>query len=542
MKSKPIILKDCTVIDGLNNESYKADITILENKIKKINKNCDTLILNSEIINCSNKIVTPGFIDVHGHSDLQIRRSSDMKAKIQQGITTEIAGNCGIGPFPINLNDEEVVKSMQDLTKDVLGTFNYDFTDFSTFCEKAEQNLPNTNVLFLQSHTALRANVIKPNANRAATDLEIQEMCDLLDTSLKQGCIGLSTGLYYAPCLYAEKKELIALLKVVKKYDKIFATHHRCEGDRVIESLKEVIDLATEVKVKLEISHLKAIGVENQKYVDEMLDLIDNAKASNLDIGFDQYPYEFGSTSLYSLLPPSYLKLSNSDLKKVLSDEKERSLIKNIMKEGNGWDSIVKMCGFDNIFAMYLESQREFENKSLREVAMLLKNRDDDDACYDALFDILQNESGVALMIDITQSFDSMDKILNHPLMCFGTDAIYSGDETSSIPTHPRSYQAATHLIDTFYKKRKSISLENLIHNMTYKSAKRFNLENRGSIKEGNWADIVVMDIDKVKDVSTSKDVKIPPEGIEYVFVNGKCVYKNKTIQLSHAGRILKQI
>ncbi|MDC7236711.1 MAG: amidohydrolase family protein [Sphaerochaetaceae bacterium] len=542
MNSKPIVLRKATIIDGLNNKRYKADIIIFEDKIKEINKKCDTSIHNCYSIYCSGKIITPGFIDVHGHSDLQIRRSSDMKAKIQQGITTEIAGNCGIGPFPINLSDENVVKSIRELTKDVLGTFDYDFTDFSTFCEKVESNLPNTNILFLQSHTALRANVIKPNANRAATDLEIKQMCNLLDISLKQGCIGLSTGLYYAPCLYAEKKELIELLKVVKQNDKVFATHHRCEGDNVIESLKEVISLAKEVGVKLEVSHLKAIGVENQKYVNKMLNLIDEAKDANLDIGFDQYPYEFGSTSLYSLLPPDYLKLSNFDLKQVLSDENERTKIKNLIIQGDGWDSIIKMCGFDNIFAMYLESQRELENKSLREIALILKSKDDDDSCFEALFDILQKESGVALMIDITQSFDSMDKILNHPLMCFGTDAIYSGDEISTVPTHPRSYQAATHLIETFYKKRKIISLENLIHNMTYKSAKRFKIENRGSIEVGKFADLVVMDIDKVKDVSTSNDVKIPPEGIEYVFVNGKNVYKDKDIQLSHAGRILKQL
>ncbi len=542
MYSKKIVLKNCTIIDGLNNESFKADITVNGEKIEDINKNCNTPLTNCSSLDCSDKIVTPGFIDVHGHSDLQIRRSSDMLAKIQQGITTEIAGNCGIGPFPINLNDDVVVKSMQDLTKDVLGTFDYDFSDFDTFCNKAKENLPNTNILFLQSHTALRANVIKPNANRAATDLEIEQMCDLLDISLKQGCIGLSTGLYYAPCLYAEKKELIALLKVVKKHDKIFTTHHRCEGDDVINSLEEVISLAKEVGCRIEISHLKAIGVQNQKYVDKMLNMIEEAKNNNLDIGFDQYPYEYGSTSLYSLLPPSYLKLSNSDLKKALSNQKERTLIKNSMIKGENWDSIVKMCGFDNIFTMYLESQRNFENKSLREIAMLLKNKDDDDSCYEALFDILQKESGVALMTDITQSFESMDKILNHPLMCFGTDAIYSGDEKSSIPTHPRSYQAATHLIDVFYKQRKSISLVNLIHNMSYKSAKRFKIANRGAIKKGYWADIVVMDIDNLKDNSTNYNVKIPPEGIEYVFVNGKCVYKNKEIQLSHAGRIIKQM
>ena len=543
MNNTSYILKNATIIDGSNNNSYLASILIENNKIKKIYKdNIDKKEQASfTIIDCSNKILTPGFIDVHGHSDLQILRSSDMKAKIQQGITTEIAGNCGIGPFPIDLKNKEIIKSMHDLTKDVLGSYDYNFYDFESFSKIANNNLPNTNVLFLQSHTALRANVILPNANRSATDEEIKHMCNLLDKSLSQGCIGLSTGLYYAPCLYAEKKELIELLKVVKKHNKIFCTHHRCEGDDVINSLNEVISLAKEVGVKLEISHLKAIGVENQKYVDQMLSIIDKAKAEGLNIGFDQYPYEYGSTSLYSLLPPTYLKLSYSELKVALNDKHERDKIKSLMKNAQGWDSIVKMCGFENIRTMYLETQRELENKNIKELSLLLKNRDDENSCYDTLFDILLKEEGVALMIDVTQSLENIEKILNHPLMCFGTDAIYSGDEKSTIPSHPRSYQAAVHLIDVFYKQRKTIKLENLIHNMTYKSALRFKIEKRGLLKEGYYADIVVLDINKIKDLSTLEDIKIAPNGIDYVFVNGNLVYKNKQIINSHSGSIIKQ-
>jgi len=543
MNNTSYILKNATIIDGSNNNRYLAAILIENNKIKKIYKdNIDKKEQASfTIIDCSNKILTPGFIDVHGHSDLQILRSSDMKAKIQQGITTEIAGNCGIGPFPIDLKNKEIIKSMHDLTKDVLGSYDYNFYDFESFSKIANNNLPNTNVLFLQSHTALRANVILPNANRSATDEEIKHMCNLLDKSLSQGCIGLSTGLYYAPCLYAEKKELIELLKVVKKHNKIFCTHHRCEGDDVINSLNEVISLAKEVGVKLEISHLKAIGVENQKYVDQMLSIIDKAKDEGLNIGFDQYPYEYGSTSLYSLLPPTYLKLSYSELKVALNDKHERDKIKSLMKNAQGWDSIVKMCGFENIRTMYLETQRELENKNIKELSLLLKNRDDENSCYDTLFDILLKEEGVALMIDVTQSLENIEKILNHPLMCFGTDAIYSGDEKSTIPSHPRSYQAAVHLIDVFYKQRKTIKLENLIHNMTYKSALRFKIEKRGLLKEGYYADIVVLDINKIKDLSTLEDIKIAPNGIDYVFVNGNLVYKNKQIINSHSGSIIKQ-
>lgn len=534
------LLKNVSIIDGTNSEEYVADVALEKDIIIKIGKNL-TDLNPKNTINCINKILCPGFIDCHGHSELQVLRNPSMVSKIQQGITTEVAGNCGVGVYPIDLNNKEIVESIYSGTRDVLGEYKYNWNDFESFCNEVRKNGTGTNMMFLQSHTALRANVIFPSANRKATDEEIQKMCKLLNESLNQGCIGFSSGLYYAPCVYADEKELLALLRVVKMHDKIFAVHHRCEGDDVISSLKEVISLAKKSGVRLEVSHLKAIGKDNQKYVPQMLELIDKAQQDGVRIGFDQYPYDFGSTSLYSLLPPSYLKLSGSELKKALGCKTDREKMKSLIKKGEGWDSLIKMCGFKNISTMYLETQRKLEHLTLKEIAKLKYGKTDEDSLFSAFFDLLRDESGVALMMDVTQSEESMEKILKHPLMCFGTDALYSNDTDESVPCHPRSYQAAVHYLELFYKKKHSLSLNQLIYNMTGKSADRLRLKNRGKIKENYKADLVLLDIDKLEDISSISKPKTTPRGIEAVFVNGNLVYKEGKIVSSPSGEIILQ-
>lgn len=526
------LLKNANIVDGLNNEKYKGSLLIKDNIIQKIIRDEYELkdIKASCIIDVDNNYIFPGFIDFHGHSDLQVLRDPHMKCKIQQGITTEIAGNCGVGVFPVNENDLNSKNALVSATQDVLGKEDICWKDFNSFLTRINESGCGINMMFLQSHSALRIAAISDNSNREATKEEIQTMCKLLDESLKQGCIGLSSGLYYAPCLYASKFELIELLKVVKSHNKIFAVHHRCEGDDVISSIKEVIELARITGVKLEISHLKAIGVDNQKYVSEILDLIDSAVKEGLDIGFDQYPYDFGSTSISSMLPPSILKLSRKDLKKVLSKRSERFRISELIKKGNGFDSLIKMCGFDNIRIMYLEHHRELEGLTFKELANKFYDSIEERYCYDAFFDILLLEDGIALMEDVTQSIESLEKILKHPYMCFGTDALYCSSN-SLIPTHPRSYSATLHYLELFYKERKTLSLEELIYRMSGKSAKRLNLKDRGSIEEGKKADIVICDLNNLKVVSATEDSKISLHGIEYVFVNGHLSYeKNKVI------------
>lgn len=542
IKDVDFLLKNAIIVDGMNNKPFFGSVTILKDKIDKIYKDGESLLdINAkEVIDVNNRYLFPGFIDFHGHSDLQVIREPSMKCKIQQGITTEIAGNCGVGVFPIDTNDSSIGELINDNVKDVLGegkysSHEYNWHDFSTYTEYVKKQGSGTNILYLQSHTALRCNAVKGNPNRVATENEIKTMCEYLDKSLSQGCIGLSSGLYYAPCLYASKEELIALLTVVKNHNKFFAVHHRCEGDDVINSLEEVINLAKITGVKIEISHLKAIGVENQQWVDKMLNMIDKASECGVSIGFDQYPYDFGSTSLSSLLPPSYLQLSRSDLKLALNNKDDRNKMKNLIKKGEGFDSIIKMCGFSNIRIMYSEHFRDRDGLSLVECSKQLYNSDDEESLFNTFFDILRDENGICLMADVTQSIDSMEKILKHPLMVFGTDSLYSG---ASLPSHPRSYHSVPHYLSLFYKKLHVLPLEELVYRATGKSAKRLNLDDRGRINEGCFADLFVCDLDNLEDLSDD-NTQLPSKGIDEVFVNGKHVLSLKNIVDIPSGRII---
>jgi N-acyl-D-aspartate/D-glutamate deacylase len=541
-KNIEYLLKNAMIVDGMNHKPFLGSITILHGKIDRILKNGEdlSLINASTTIDVNKRFLFPGFIDFHGHSDLQVIRDPSMMCKIQQGITTEIAGNCGVGVYPIDINNKSIVGSINNSTKDVLGEGNYsideyNWSDFKTYTDYVKREGSGTNIMYLQSHTALRCNAILGNPNRAATKEELDLMCNLLDKSLSQGCIGFSTGLYYAPCLYATREEMIALLSVVKKHNKFFAVHHRCEGDDVIKSIEEVIELAKITGVRLEISHLKAIGKDNQKYVPLILSLIDKAKSQGVDIGFDQYPYDFGSTSLSSMLPPSYLKLSHEDLKSALGNEEDRAKMKNLIIKGIGFDSIIKMCGFSNIIIMYSEHLRELDGLTLLQCADRLYGNHCETSMFNAFFDILRDEDGICLMEDITQSVESMQKILSHSLMVFGTDSLYSG---GALPSHPRSYHSVPHYLSLFYKHLHTLPLEELIYRATGKSAERLNLINRGRIKEGYFADLIICDLENLEDLS-AKNTQNPSKGIDDVFVNGIHVFHKGEIIANPSGNLL---
>jgi N-acyl-D-aspartate/D-glutamate deacylase len=520
-----VCFRNATIIDGTGSDPYLADVGIEGDTIANIFAGEE--VPAGKEIDATGLVLCPGFIDIHAHSDLEVLRDPSMEAKIGQGITTEVSGNCGIGPFPAKEGD----KTLYECSRDVLGPWEpFGWPDFSSYLAELEKRGSGTNMAFLQSHSALRCRVIEGNPNRSADSAEVAAMCSCLEESYRQGCLGFSSGLYYAPCLFACRSEMLALLEVTKRYDRYFAVHVRCEGDDVLEALEEVLDLARYTKVRLEISHLKAIGRENQAKVSRMLAMIEEARLSGLDVLFDQYPYEYGSTSLFSLLPPPYLRLDRDDLRSLLSSKKEREAIKSMMKDPQGWDSIYALCGWDNIKTITMESNPQYEGMSLTEIASKRGQ-----GPFDAFFDLLQEETGSAVMTDITQSQGSLKKIMSHPLMCFGTDALYAGSKT-----HPRSYQAAIHFIDRYWKQNRVMSLPQTIYKMTWAVASRLELEDRGKIATGCKADIVLFDPKTIRDNSSESDPRAKPDGLHLVMVNGKIALYEGNCTGICAGSVIK--
>lgn len=511
------IFKNALVVDGSGKAPYKADVATFAGAIALIGQS--GLTRGKNIIDCKGKILSPGFVDMHTHTDLEVLRDRNATARIIQGITTDVTGNCGIGTFP-NVNPY-----LKDFVGDVLGSYDsWSWSDYTSWKDYVSKDGIGSNQLYLVSHSALRVAAMGHDSGREATEDEIVSMCSYLDEALSAGAHGLSTGLYYSPCLYATRDEILALLAIVKEHDALFTVHHRCEGNDVVESLKEVLDLASESGVKIEISHLKAIGDKNQDKVQTLLDMIDEYREKGVDVKFDQYPYIYGSTSLFSLLPPSILAFSKYEQCLALSLENSREDMKKEILSPDGWDSIYQMVGPEKIKAIYLEHHPEYYGMTITELGNKLKKDP-----LDALFDVLSEETGLAVMEDITTTEENLKKIMAHSLMCFGSDSLYS----SPMP-HPRSFHSTVEFLSKYVRDEKVLTLEEAIRRMTSEPCLRLKLTGRGLIKEGYAADIVVFDLNAL-----SPDGLFANKGFDYVLVNGVAAMANGNLTGARGGIVL---
>jgi len=512
------LFKDATIVDGMGNSAFVSDLLVEGSTIRAFGRLGD--IQSDRIFDCRGLTLAPGFIDLHAHSEIHVLTNPPMGEKIAQGITTEFSGNCGIGVFPAS--------RCTPLAAEVLGAAIHQYwPTFSSYKEAWYRSGSGMNMGFLQAHGPLRSMVLGEDAHRAATRGEIAKMASLLEESLERGAWGLSTGLYYQPCQSAGRDELVALSNVVARHNRLLAVHLRCEGSAVVESLDEMLDIARASGVRLEVSHLKAIGKDNQSLVGALLERIDRANDAGLCVGFDQYPYLWGSTSLFSLLPPSLLSTERSLLKERLRDPAVRREAQAEMERGEGWDSIASLVGFDDITILSLPSHPHYEGLSIAEVAAMRGQEP-----YDALFDLLSESEGSAVMGDVTQSEESLVKIMAHRQMCFGSDALYS-----SARPHPRSFHAALHLIGRYVNERGDLSIEEAIERLTGRTARRLGLFGRGLIAEGYKADLVLFDQDTLSGSDTFAEGGVSP--LSLVMVNGEVALEAGRLVGTTSGRLL---
>jgi len=350
-----ILIQDGIVVDGTGSKGFIGSIAIENDRITAVGEiNPDGF---DKVIDAKGMIVTPGFIDTHSHSDLQVLLDPYVVPKILQGITTEILGQDGISMAPL---PKQYISPWRKNLAGLDGDsdeidWNYETTD--GYLKMMEKKGVGLNESYLVPHGNIRMEAMGLD-NRLPTDEEIQKMCEITRREMEAGAFGLSTGLIYMPCAYSESREIIEMCKVVAEYDGVFVVHQRSEADTILESMEEVIDIGRESGVKVHFSHFKVCGKKNWGLIDKVVDLLEKAQAEGIYVSFDQYPYVAGSTMLGVILPPWVHDGGTDKLIKRLEDpELRKKMIYDIEQGIPGWDNFVDFAGLDQIFVTSVKTQ-----------------------------------------------------------------------------------------------------------------------------------------------------------------------------------------
>lgn len=531
-KSYDLVIKGGYVVDGSGNPWYKADIGIKDGRIKYIGS------LKNELgdicIQARGMVVSPGFIDLHNHSDLNILARPFCESNIMQGITTVVGGNCAWSMGPINQ------KYLNDLREYfapfLLDGFDYgwDWKTLEEYYQKVQKNQIAINLASLVGHGTLRI-AVKGFSQEPLSFNEMNQMKELLYQSLLGGAFGLSSGLAYPPGSFADPEELIELGKVLKEYGGIYASHIRNEGSNLIESVQEAIEVGKTNNIPIQISHHKAKGKSNWGKVHYTLRMLENERKKGLQIGCDVYPYTAGSTTITSILPAWVFeggikamlqRLQNKEQREIM----KRDFIEDNIKEGND----IKDAGFEGIFIASCEN-KNYEGKSLMQI---IEAKGEKEEAFEALFDLLLELKGKATVNKFTTDEQDMQLVLTHSLSAIVTDSWATNPDAQEKP-HPRTYGTFPRVLGKYVREIKILRLEDAVRKMSYYPASIIGLKERGLLIPGYWADIVVFNPDTIIDQATYEDPNQYPEGIEYVIVNGKIAVNKGKLSPRGYGKII---
>lgn len=524
-----LFIKNAFIIDGTGAEGYEGNIGIVG----------DRMYLSEDeekagkVIDAKGYMVSPGFIDVHSHGDQILGQPQGMLAKINQGITTEIAGQCGGSMFPIHPDTLDLAKGFLSI-----GTLTFpdemkQWNNASSYFNYAGKIPIAGNMKFLIGHSTLRIAVMGFDDRKPAKD-ELDKMKSLVKDAMEQGAAGLSTGLIYSPGCFADTEELIALAEVIKPYGGFYATHMRNESEQVIESVKEALEIGRRAGVPVWISHHKAAGRTNWGKTKETLRLIQEANENGIKATLDQYPYEANMTNLNICIPPKYFNTNGVEgMVQTLKDPGTREQIKKEMQDINcGYDNFyLNAGGFDGIFISGCPMVPEADGKFVSEYAKFA-GKDP----FDAYFDLLIANGSKANGIFYSIGEEDMMRIIKSDYACVGTDGSCRSMEEK---THPRTFATFPKALRYYHKEKKLLTLPQMIRKMTGFPAERAGLKNKGLIKDGYDADLVIFDYDKIRDTATYLEPLKLCDGIEYVIVNGKIVYHEKKMTGEYPGCVL---
>ncbi|MBR5267581.1 MAG: D-aminoacylase [Lachnospiraceae bacterium] len=518
-----LLIKNVEIIDGTGSLPMLGTVAVKDGKI------CE----NGTSWECDHEIdgtgltLSPGFIDVHSHGDFVAGHDYGRLCKISQGITTEIAGQCGSGCFPVTPESKPLLLANANIVGKQIEANIDRFTNLAGYKDYLEESSLSSNIMVFMGHSALRLAVLgtsdaKPNAEQLA------KMCELLEEAMKQGCLGLTTGLFYPPSAYADVEEVSALCEIVAKYDGIHASHIRNEGSEVLKSLEEVLEVSRRTGVRLNISHHKVCGRKNWGISKETLALLDQARKEGITVTMDVYPYLASMTKLGACIPTEYFNKGVAWLQKELTKPELRAEIKEKME--NYEDGRYRQCGgFTGVMIGVCPSRPEADGKFISDFAEEIGEDP-----FELFFDMLVEDGGKVNAIYFTMCEEDLDRIVSDPHTMIGTDGLVASLEGK---THPRGWASFPRAIRLFVREKKLFPLETMINKMTGLSAETYGLINKGRIAAGYDADLVLFNKEEIGDAADFVNSNLLSSGIKCVIVNGKIAYENGKLTEECPGR-----
>ncbi len=520
------------VYDGSGQAPLRSDVLLRDGRVVAVDESVPTS--GATVIDATGKVVAPGFIDMHSHADFTLPSYPGALNSLAQGVTTEVVGNCGWSPAPLAPAGSDWRDGWRQMASPLGFDFAWDGTSFGSYLDVLAAVRPAVNCAPLVGHSAIRTAVVGLD-DRHATPAELAVMAGLLVEALDAGAWGMSTGLVYPAGRSAAVGEIHHLVRVLADRGAIYSTHIRDAGVGLSASIEEAIDAARSTGVRLQISHLKAIGPEAHGTVGVALDAIDAANDAGFDVGCDVYPYTAASTLLTQLIPPWAVDGGVEALiGRLESDEMCERIRADLRTSGDlylnqsgGWSRIM-------IAATGNEELRRYEGRFIPEIAATEGRRDE----AAVLFDLVTRDRGATSMIVFMMDEADLEMVLAHPSTCIGSDQL--GVTGPEVRTHPRAYGSFARVVSAAAAKGES-ALARAIGQVSRITAERIGLPDRGVIRPGAVADVVVLDPAEYADRATYEDPAELATGVDFVFMGGRpAVASGEVVDVS-LGTVLRR-
>jgi len=516
-----LLIRGGLVVDGTGAPSQRADVAITDGRVTEIGELAGRRA--SRMIDARDHVVAPGFIDIHSHSDESVFVNSALESALHQGVTLVVCGNCGGSSAPVKgLAAEELDRELKRMDVE------RSWSTFAEYADAVDRRGSSINMSSFVGHGTLRMSVMGADA-RTPSAGELDEMCALLGRSMDEGAVGLASGLIYPPSAYGTTDELAALGEIVRGRGGLYASHIRNEGPRLLEAVEENLEIGRRSGVRVQLSHHKAAGQKNWGKVRESVKKIEAARSSGIDVQADQYPYTASSTGLSVTIPNWAHEGGSLKLVERLCDPAIRKRIKDEETEtGRAWDRIV------------IARARHHAEYSGRSVADLAREAGKDPLEWTC--DTLVEHEGEVNIVHHSMNEDDVRFVMTQPWIAIGSDSRANapyGVLAFGKP-HPRSYGTFPRVLGHYARDERVLGLEDAVRKMTSLTAGHLRLRDRGTVRVGVWADLVVFDAAKVIDVATYDDPHRYPIGIEYVVVNGGVALERGETTPERHGRFLR--